>query len=171
MRAAVRKSDERKAFRNLDRFLSAVHHEAEAAAKAEAEDYVALVKSGIGKTVGPGWAPAWEPLSYYWMSMKTANSDKFWMETGGILKAVDTKMINNTRLKILVFAGIRKADDPDAFERALRNEYGLGLGPERPLFLPAMDHVSTRVGGGRRRLNNMARFRAVVPLAIRKVWR
>lgn len=155
--------------RRLDALFNEIHHQATREAKEASDEYVDLVKSGIGKTTSPWFASYWKPLSEYWKSIKKANKEKFWLETGGIYRAVKTNILVNTTKIIKIFGGIRKMTDPDAFERAERNEYGLGLGPARPLFEPAKDTFSQMTSGGRK-LKSDSRFRKILLTAIKKVY-
>lgn len=166
----VNKTDFNREKKRLDNLFKSIHQGSFIAAKESADEYVKTVKSGIGVTHTPGFAPHWEPLSPMWMAIKKDRKDKFWAETFGIYRAVGTKIMNKTTKRIHVFGGILKSTDSDAFERAQRNEYGLGLGPERPLFEPAKDVFSQMTGGGRRLKSNL-RFKQVVPRAIKKAYR
>lgn len=169
MRASVDRQAWNRQKLKMDALFREIHNQALNAAKDSADEYADLVKSGIGKTTSPWFAPYWKPLSMFWMAIKKSNKDKFWLETGGIFRAVQTKIIRNTTKVIEIFAGIRRSTDYNAFERAERNEYGLGLGPARPLFEPAKDTITEMTSGGRR-LKSDARFRNVLITAIKKVY-
>jgi len=156
--------------RRLDKLFSQIAKESMKVAIDSADEYVELVKSGIGHTYSPPFSPFWSPLSEMWKAVKTANKDKFWLETGGIYNAVRTKIIHKSTKLIHVFAGIMRDTDNDAFERAERNEYGLGLGPARPLFEPAKDEVSEMMATGRR-LKSNRNFINALSIAIKKVYR
>uniref|UniRef100_A0A6M3LMB7 Tail protein n=1 Tax=viral metagenome TaxID=1070528 RepID=A0A6M3LMB7_9ZZZZ len=170
MRARVNQNDFNREKRRLDKLFAEVSQRAYVAANAAADEYVSTVKSGIGVTNSPVFAPYWQPLSEMWMAMKKDNKNKFWMETMGIYKAVGTKIITKTTKMIRVFGGILKSTDAAAFGRAQRNEYGIGLGPARPLFEPAKDVVSQMTGGGRRLKSNM-RFKLAARSAIKRVYK
>jgi len=154
----------------LDRLLREISQNSYVAAKDSAEDYNRLVRTGIAVKSAPSFAPAWKPLSDVTIAKKTAHKDEFWAETLGIYKAIKTKILSKTILFINIFAGISSSDDPDAFERAKKNEYGFGLGPARPLFEPAKDAVAPMTGAGRRLLNK-SKFIYAVKRAIRKVYK
>ncbi len=176
MRATVSKKDEQKAFRNLDYLLTEVSQQSFQAAREAGHSYVNIVKLGIGaRTTPPFVTTPWEPLSDQWKKSKKSHKDEFWIETAGIWRNTRTFIISKTKLLVEIFAGIRKADDPDAYERTLRNEFGFGLGPARPLFLPAVDFFARKVGKGQRRIKKdsavWARFKNVVNRSIRKVYR
>jgi hypothetical protein len=172
MRVTVNKKDTLKAFSHLDKLLMAVSQNAFMATKESAVDYKNLVKSGIAVTTPPAFAPAWKPLSEQWKAMKTANKDEFWVETFGIYKAIQTDIIQKTLLFINVFAGIRRNTDSEAFSRAMKNEYGFGLGPARPLFEPAKDYLAPVTAAGRR-LNPKQRQYFILALrqAVRKAYK
>jgi hypothetical protein len=170
MRLTVNKKDTQKAFSHLDRLLLAVSQNAYVATQKAANDYSNLAKSGMAVTTKPGFAPTWEPLSEYWKAVKTGHKKEFWAETLGIYKATQVTIIQKTLLFINIFAGIRDSTDYDAFIRAARNEYGFGLGPARPLFEPAKDHLAPVTATGRR-LNAKQRQYFIIALnqAVRKV--
>jgi len=170
MKAIVNKSDVQRAFKNLDLLEKEIAHFGGIAAKKAAGEYASLVRSGIGTQATPMFVKTpWKLLSEIWKKAKTAYEDKFWIETGGIYRNVKTKVIS----QLEYFAGLIKADDPEAFERAMRNEYGFGLGPERPLFRPAIDFFTKKAGDYRQiKKNTMIwkEFKSVVVKAIRKVY-
>ena len=170
MRARVNQADFNREKRRLDKLLKEVSQRSFNAAKESANEYASTVKSGIGVTQAPAFAPHWAPLSPMWMKMKKANKDKFWAETYGIYRAIGIKILKKTTKTIHVFSGILKSTDAAVFERAQRNEYGFGLGPERPLFEPAKDVVSTMTAGGRR-LKSNAKFKHAARIAIKKVYK
>jgi len=174
MKAIVNKRDVRRTFKNLDLLEKEVSHFSGIAAKLAADDYASLVRSGIGvESTPPFVGRPWPPLSEAWKKAKIAHEEKFWIETGGILKAVKTKIIRKFLLYHEVFAGIMRIDDDEAFERALRNEYGFGLGSARPLFGPAIEFFTTKRGDFRKIKRNTlvwARFKAVTIKSIRKVY-
>ena len=173
MRAVVNKKDVRRTFKNLDLLAREVSHFSGIAAKLAANDYASLVRSGIGvESTPPFVGKQWKPLSEAWKKAKVAHEDKFWIETGDILKGIRTKIISKFFQYHEVFAGIMRSDDSDAFERAERNEYGFGLGPARPLFGPAIEHFTTKRGDFRKiKRDTMvwARFKSVTIKAIKKV--
>jgi len=176
MKATVNKKDEQRAFRNLDYLLKEVSQQSFNAAKEAGNDYANLVKSGIGERVTPSFVGTpWEPLSDQWKKSKKSHKNEFWIETAGIWRNTKTFIVSKTLLFIEVFAGIRKSDDAEAYERTLRNEFGIGLGPARPLFLPAIEFFSRKVSKGQRRLKKNGktwlRFKSVVSRSIRKVYR
>lgn len=156
--------------RRLDHLFKEISQRAFVAAKVSADEYTSTVRSGIGVTQTPGFAPHWDPLSEMWMSMKKDNKDKFWAETYGIYRAIGTTIITKTTQRIHIFGGILKSTDSAAFERAQRNEYGVGLGPARPLFEPAKDVVSQMTSGGRKLKSNQ-RFKQVVVSAERRAYK
>jgi len=156
--------------KRLDNLFRAVSQGAFVAAKTSADEYASTVKTGIGVTSPPSFAPSWEPLSKMWLAMKKDRKNQFWAETYGIYRAINTKIITKTTKLIRIFAGILKTTDGDAFDRAQRNEYGIGLGPERPLFEPAKD-VSSQMTGSGRRLKSNLRFKQVVKNAVKRVYR
>jgi len=172
MKALVNKSDVQRVFKNVDLLESYVSHFAGIAAKKAAGEYVSLVKSGIGTATGntPFFVKErWEPLSQEWMASKEAHAGEVWIESGGIYRNVKTKIIS----QLEYFAGLIESDDPEAFERTIRNEYGFGLGPERPLFRPAVEFFTKKAGDYRQiKKNTMVwqEFKAVVVKAIRKVY-
>ena len=172
MRLTVNKRDTLKAFRHLDALLGAVSQQAFVAAKQAGDDYNKLVKSGIAVTTPPSFAPAWEPLSDYWKSIKSANTNEFWAESLGIYKAIHTNIIQKTLMFINVFAGIQASSDPEAFKRASRNEYGLGLGHARPLFEPAKDHLAPVTAAGRKLTPKQRKyFVQALRIAVKKAFR
>lgn len=176
IKATVSKKDEQRAFRNLDYLLKEVSHQSFMAAKEAGNTYTNLVKLGIGARVTPPFVGTpWEPLSDRWKKAKKSHKDEFWMETAGIWRNTRTFIVSKALLLVEVFAGIRKADDAEAFERTQRNEFGIGLGPARPLFLPALEVFSRKVGKGQRKLKKdsaiWARFKRVVNISIRKVYK
>ena len=156
--------------RRLDRLFKEISNRSLIAAKNSADEYVSTVKSGIGVTHSPAFAPHWDPLSQMWMAMKKDRKNKFWAETYGIYRAVGTKIVGKTTKMIHVFGGILKSTDSEAFKRTQRNEYGIGLGPARPLFEPAKDVVSQMTGKGRR-LKSNTRFRMVAKTAKKRVYK
>ena len=170
MRVSVDKASFNREKVRLDRLFREISQKAFVVAKDSADEYVTTVKSGIGVTQPPSFAPHWEPLSPMWMAIKKDRKDKFWAETFGIYRAVQTKIIAKTTQMIHIFAGILRSTDDAAFERAERNEYGFGLGPERPLFEPAKDVVSQMTGSGRRLKSNL-KFKQVVKAAARKIYK
>ena len=171
----VDKRDEARALRNINTLVRRVRRHARETAKQAGEEYVKLVKSGIGQTTTPQFVPSmWKPLSASWKAQKTAQKELFWIETGGIYQAVRVDVLLNTMLYIHIFAGIQKKTDSQAFERVLRNEFGAGWGPARPLFGPARDVFSVPVGAGKRKLKpgsaQLLNFQAVVSQAVRAVY-
>ena len=177
MKLSVNKADEKRVLQNMDRLFQEICKRAGEAAKDAGEEYCAVVKSGIGGTEPPSFAGPWEPLSETWKSMKRGHTEEFWIETGGIRQAIRVDVLQNSMLVIEIFAGIRRQTNVWAFSRAMRNEYGYGRYQPvggRPLFGPAMDTVSQRVGEGERRLVKGSRpyylFRGVIQSAIRKVY-
>jgi len=170
MRARVNRADFNREKLRLDKLFNEISQRSFVAAKESANEYASTVKSGIGVTQPPAFAPYWAPLSPMWMAMKKGNKDKFWAETYGIYRAIGIKIIMKTIKTIHIFSGILKSTDAAAFERAQRNEYGFGLGPERPLFEPAKDVISIMTAGGRR-LKSNARFKHAARAAIKKVYK
>ena len=172
MRLTVNKKDTLKAFRHLDNLRVAVSQNAFMAAQKAGSDYVKLVKSGMAVTAPPAFAPTWKPLSEYWKAVKTGRKEEFWAETLGIYKATQIDIIQKSLLFINIFAGIKADTDSNAFIRAMRNEYGYGLGPARPLFEPAKDHLAPITAAGRR-LNTKQRQYFILALrqAIRKAYK
>jgi len=170
MHARINKASFDREKKRLDRLFREVSQGALLAAKTHADEYASTVKSGIGLTHPPSFAPYWQPLFEMWMAMKKDNKNKFWVETWGIYKAVGTKIITKTTRIIRIFSGILKSTDSAAFERAQNNEYGLSLGPSRPLFEPAKD-IYTQMTAAGRRLKSNKRFKMVVRAAIKKVYK
>jgi len=156
--------------KRLDALLKQVSQHAYIATRESAEQYAELVRSGIAVKNPPSFAPNWAPLSDMWKATKTAHKDEFWAETLGIFKAVGIKIFTKTVTLIHIFSGIRQETDAAAFERAARNEYGLGLGPARPLFEPAKDFIAPMTAAGRR-LKDMHKFNQAVRSAIRRVYK
>ncbi len=175
MKVSVSKTDTAREFKRLDRLLSVVSQQSFVASKRAGEKYSAKVKSGIGVTSKPAWvSDQWLPLSKKWQSMKKSNQDKFWIETGGIFRAIHTNIIQKTLLFIHIFTGIRRKNDSQAFDRAHNNEYGSYLASPRPLFKPAANLFSVVTGVQQRRLKKNSEeyllFKMVVKNAIRKVY-
>ncbi len=170
MRVSVDKVSFGREMKRLDSLFKEVSQRSFIAAKTSAEEYVSTVKSGIGVTQSPSFAPSWKPLSEMWKAVKKDNKEKFWMETAGIFRAVGTKILAKTTKFNSVFGGILRSTDSAAFERAQKNEYGLGLGDARPLFEPAKDVFSHMTGSGRRLKSNV-RFKLALSTAIKKVYR
>ena len=172
MRLTVNKRDTQKVFSHLNRLLSAVSQNAYIATQKAANDYDNLVKSGMAVTTKPAFASEWKSLSEQWKAAKTGHKGEFWAETLGIYKATQIAIIQKTLLFINIFAGIKADTDHDAFIRACRNEYGFGLGPARPLFEPAKDHIAPVTAAGRR-LNAKQRqyFITALRKAVRRVYR
>jgi hypothetical protein len=176
--ARINQKDVNRAFKNMDRLFRAINQQAYLATRLAAEEYNATVRSGIGVQSTPSFVKkAWKPLSAKWKKMKVAHKEEFWIETGEIYKNIKIHIINKTWKFISIFAGIFKSDDPEAFERAEKNEFGLGrFQPEggRPLFRPAMDVFSFRIGSGIRRLKKTSAtyigFKKAVTNAIHKVY-
>jgi hypothetical protein len=176
MKLIVNKSDTARAMRNLDKLLKNLSQTAFVATKANASDYVNLVKSGIGVTRTPGFVKgSWAPLSLRWKSLKRTRKEEFWAETLGIYRSVQVNIIQKTLYFANVFAGIMKSTDAAAFDRAMRNEYGFGLGPARPLFKPAMDHLAPVAGKGMRRYSagsiGKKRFEDALRKAVRMTYK
>ena len=172
MRLTVNKRDTQKVFAHLDKLLITVSQNAYMATKKAGDDYVNLVETGIATTRTPAFvSEEWEPLSEYWKAVKTGHTEQFWAETLGILKATRVDIIQKSLLFINIFAGIKADIDHDAFIRAVRNEYGFGLGPTRPLFEPAKDHLAPVTATGRR-LNSKQHQYFILALnqAVRKVY-
>ena len=171
MRLTVNKRDTQKVFMHLDKLLATVSQNAYIATQKAANDYNTLVKSGMAVTSPPAFAPTWKPLSEYWKAVKTGHTEEFWAETLGIYKATQIAIIQKSLLFINIFAGIRESTNHDAFIRAARNEYGFGLGPARPLFEPAKDHLAPVTAAGRR-LSPKQRQYFIIALnqAVRKVY-
>lgn len=172
MRLTVNKRDTQKVFSHLNKLLAAVSQNAYIATQKAANDYDDLVKSGMAVTTKPAFAPAWKPLSEQWKAAKTSHKEEFWAETLGIYKATQIAIIQKTLLFVNIFAGIKENTDHNAFIRAMRNEYGFGLGPARPLFEPAKDHIAPVTATGRR-LNTKQRqyFITALRKAVRRVYR
>lgn len=166
----VNQQDFNREKKRLDRLFKEISQRSFIAAKASADEYASTVKTGIGVTQPPSFAPHWKPLSDMWMAIKKDNKNKFWMETAGIYRAIGTKILSKTTKTARIFAGILKSTDSAAFERAQRNEYGLGLGDARPLFEPAKDVFSQMTGSGRRLKSNL-KFKQVVRSAIKRVYK
>lgn len=156
--------------RRLDKLFNSISQGAFVAAKSDCNEYASTVKTGIGVTSPPAFAPPWEPLSPMWKAIKKDRKNQFWAETYGIYRAINTKILIKTTKLIRIFAGILKTTDGDAFDRAQRNEYGIGLGPERPLFEPAKD-VSSQMTGSGRRLKSNLRFKRVVTAAVKMAYK
>jgi len=179
LKATVSRVDEQRAFNNLDKLFAQVSQGAFKAASENANEYNALVRSGIGVTSTPSFVSTpWKELSDYWKKIKTANVEKFWIETGGILKQIKTKVLAKTQDLIIVFGGIEAKDDPDAFKRAIKNEFGFfGLAihaAARPLFRPAIEMFAKMAKGERKMKRNTmawARFRGVIPRAIKRTYK
>jgi hypothetical protein len=156
MKPTINKPDERRTLRKIDRFVNTLTQNAFVAAKRGGEKYIATVKSGIGVTSAPSFVGhEWQPLSEKWKALKKAHKNEFWIESGGILKAIQVNVIQKTMRFIQIFAGIQRPTNPQAFERAMRNEYGVPDEnvPPRQLFIPAMDKLSARTGPGSRQLH------------------
>lgn len=175
MKATVDKKDVVRAYKNLDLLAREVSHFASLAGKKAGEEYAGLVRSGIGTKATPMFVNTpWEPLSEQWKKAKIAHQDEFWIETGEIYRSVRTKFVYKFLQYIEVFAGLMQKDDPDAFQRAMKNEYGFGLGPARPLFRPAIE-LFTKKAGDYRKIKRSTliwrEFQLVVSKAIRKVYR
>lgn len=172
MRLTVNKRDTQRVFRNIDKLLATVSRNAFVASEKAGSDYTKLVKSGMAVTAPPAFAPSWKPLSEYWKAEKTGRKNEFWAETLGIYKAVQINIIQKTLLFINIFAGIKASTDQDAFIRAMRNEYGFGLGPARPLFEPAKDQLAPMSGAGRRlKAKQRQYFIMALRQAIRRVYK
>ena len=92
--------------RRLDRLFKEISNKSLIAAKNSADEYVSTVKSGIGVTHSPTFAPHWDPLSQMWMAMKKDYKDKFWAETYGIYRAIGTKIISKTIIIICLFISL-----------------------------------------------------------------
>jgi len=170
MHVKVNQTDVNREFRRLDKFVREVSQHAYVAAKSSADEYTELVKTGIAVTTEPSFAPRWAPLSPVTVMRKKAHQDEFWAETLGIFRAIEVKIISKTISFIHLFAGIRAEKDQAAFERAARNEYGLGLGPARPLFEPAKDFMAPMTGTGRR-LRKRELFLQALRNAKRRVYK
>ena len=175
MKAIVNKKDAMNAFRNLDLLESELSQQSFVASQRAAGAYVNLVKTGIGGTTAPPFVnKPWEPLSEAWKKAKKAHKEEFWIETGAIFRNVKIHIIHKFRLYHEVFAGLMQADDPEAFERALKNEFGLGLGPARPLFQPAIEFLTYKRGGTRRLKRNSQlwlNYKMAVTKAIKRVYK
>lgn len=177
----VNKKDTLRMFRHMDQMRLAIAHDAAVVAQLAAKEYADLVKSGIGlvNQTPPFVKKPWEELGSGWKKIKTANKEKFWIETGGILNSIRVNIISRTLLFIHVFAGMERFDDSEAFFRALRNEYGDpmgGLGAARPLFGPAISQFANRhigggglLGGPRGKVIKL-KFNAVVVTAAKRVY-
>lgn len=164
----VNKKDALRMFRHMDQMRLAIASEAGIAAEMAAKSYADLVKSGIGLVnQTPPFVPGqWEELGSGWKKIKTANKEKFWLETGGILNSIRITIISRTLLFIHVFAGMERFDDSEAFFRALRNEYGAkegGLGAARPLFGPAIREFVSISGRLRKDTKEWSMFFLNVP--------
>ena len=170
MRVSVDKISFNREMKRLDNLFREISQRSFIVAKTSAEEYAETVKTGIGVTQSPSFAPRWKPLSEMWKAAKKDNKTKFWMETAGIYRAVGSKILLKTTKLIRVFGGILRSTDSAAFERAQKNEYGLGLGPARPLFEPAKE-VFTQMTGSGRRLKSNLKFQRVVWSAIKKVYK
>lgn len=177
----INRADERRAFKHIRDLCKEVRKEVFHAGWQSAKEYEKLVKEGIGKTTQPWFVPdKWEPLSDAWKAVKRWHVEQFWIETAGIYHSIRTETLKNVLLAIEIFAGIRKGTDPEAFHRALINEYGFvpgtkeGHGVPRPLFGPAADAFSKKKGNNQRYLIEGSRpkllFQAVVKTAIRRVY-
>ena len=170
MRVKVNQAAFEREKKRLDELLRQVSQHAYVAAKQSADEYTDLVKTGIGVTSPPSFAPNWDPLSLAWKMTKKGHNEEFWAETMGIFRAIETKIISKSLKMIHLFAGIMQSKDPDAFERAMRNEYGYGWGPARPLFEPAKDFMAPMTGSGRR-LRKKEIFKQALYSAIRRVYK
>lgn len=175
MKATVNKKDVMRTFRNLDLLEAEISQQSFVASQKAGHAYVNLVKMGIGATVAPPFVNTpWEPLSERWKKAKKAHKEEFWMETGGIFRNVKIRIVHKFRLYHEIFAGIMQADDPEAFERALKNEFGLGLGPARPLFRPAIEFFTIKRGGVRRLKRSSTiwlNYKMAVTKAIKRVYK
>ncbi len=176
MQLVVNKADSAKVMRNIDNLVRNLSQSSFIAARENAQDYTALVKSGIAVTETPAFVKKkWKPLSKRWRRIKRGHKEEFWAETLGIYRSVQIDIIKKTLYFANVFAGIQQSTDSKAFERAIRNEFGLGLGPARALFYPAMDYVAPVVGKGMRRLpkgsKGKKRYENALKIAVRKTYR
>lgn len=178
LRVKVNKRDVFRTFRHMDQMRLAIAFDAGITAEMQAREYVDLVRSGIGGVdVTPSFVPVkWASLSPNWTKIKTANKNKFWLETGGILNNIRVNILARTLNFIRIFGGIDVQDDRDAFFRALRNEFGEEMGSKsqspRPLFGPAISQFANRRagGGGILRREKFVPFLLVVSRAINKVY-
>jgi len=175
MKVSVNKADVSREFRRLDSLLAEVSQQAYVASKSAGDKYAAKVKSGIGLTTAPPFAEEpWIPLSKKWKEMKKSHKEKFWIETGGIFRAIHTSIIKKALLFIHIFSGIRKQDDSEAFDRAHNNEYGSHLASPRPLFKPAANLFSIVTGNNTRKLKKGSEeyllFKQAVRNAVKRVY-
>jgi len=179
MYAKVKQRDVNKVFKNMDRVFREINQQAYLAARLSAEEYNTTVRSGIGVKTTPSFVgKSWKPLSGKWKNIKTAHKEEFWIETGEIYRNIKVRIIKKSWKFINIFAGIFKSDDPEAFGRAEKNEFGIGMFQPpggRPLFRPAMDIFSFRIGAGIRRLKKTSAsyigFKKAVTRAIHRVYR
>jgi len=163
-------------FRNMDRLPKYLSKSSKIAALDAGRRYVALVRSGINVSTTPAWVSKhtgdWRALSDVWIKEK--GHDRFWYETGAILRNVKVTLISETMKWIEIFAGLRAMDDQDAYARALKNEFGVEVeGQDRPLFRPAIDELAPPIApGGRRKLRPGSQvrqnFHGALKNAIRK---
>jgi len=173
----INKAEEAKHFHNLDRFVNELSIEATKATERASRQYIAILKSGMGQKRSPHYVKVpWPELTAGWKARKKQHKDDFWVHLGGVYRNIRVTVSIRYHSFISIFAGIRKADGLDEFQRAATNEYGYTSKPfkGRALFRPAADLISVKTGKNTRRLKRTSYewkwFKTAIGLAIRKAF-
>ena len=119
----------------------------EKALQQNAEQYYEIIISRIGQYTGGEMVFVdvyWKPLSTAWLMEKHERGwvKEIWEAEGLIKNAIKVYDVESTPTELKVFVGLKSGGPADsydyktAFEKAIRNEFGLGI-PQRELFEPA----------------------------------
>lgn len=153
-------------------FIENLKRDADDALSAAGRDYANKVREHIGThdpfTDSVVYGAFWKRLSDSWIQTKTSGGKDIekWSATGGIYRSVRTHS-----LPLYVFSGINSVQDPDAYDRAIHNEFGTMWAnnkvPARPLFMPVANSMDEEYKSG----NGVYKyFVDALKIAIRRTW-
>ena len=157
---------------SLKLFSENLKRDADDALSAAGRDYANKVREHIG-THDPfvdtsAYGTFWKRLSDAWIQTKASRggSMEIWSETGGIYRSTRVHA-----LPMSVFSGINAVQDPEAYDKAINNEFGtLWLNkrvPARPLFMPVANAMKEEYSSG----NGVYRyFVDALKIAVRRTW-
>jgi hypothetical protein len=112
----------------------------EKALQQNAEQYYEIIISRMGEYTGGEMIFGdvyWKELSPMWLAEKRKQGlvEEIWEATGEIKGAVRIFGVEKRPDELAIFVGLKNVS-PSILEKAMRNEFGLGI-PERALFEPA----------------------------------
>lgn len=158
--------------KTLKFFIENLKGEADKALSASGRDYANKVREHIG-THDPFidanvYGEYWKRLSEGWVQTKASRgaSMQMWSETGGIYRSTRVHVF-----PLYVFSGVNSLQDPDAYDRAINNEFGtMWLNkrvPARPLFMPVANAMVEEYMSG----NGVYKyFIDALKIAVRRTW-